>query len=200
MYWYQYKQSCEYGATSRSDVIEKEIETFFLREDVSRVTPDTKKSAKNPSNPLYIQPISYQLGPLKVLFSKYCSESTSNISYVTFCRHVPFYITSPSATDWGNCLCSTFMIQFNHLIFTIHNYFINLNRFSKKCPVRNTELRGYFCIFCIPLCKVLLCYKFRNLQKFFIYSKVWSFIRVIGYKIEKLRFLDIFTPEKGEIL
>ena len=30
--------------------------------------------------------------------------------------------------------------------------------------------------------------------------KVWSFVRVIGYKIEKLWFLDIFTPEKGEIL
>ena len=69
MYWYQYKQSCEYGATSRSDVIEKEIETFFLREDVSRVTPDTKKSGKNPSNPQDIQPIRYHLGPLKVLFS-----------------------------------------------------------------------------------------------------------------------------------
>ena len=63
------------------------------------------------------------------------------------------------------------MIQFNHLIFTIHNYFIKLNPFSKKCPIHNTELRGYFCVFCIPLCKVLLCYKFKNLQKFFIYSK-----------------------------
>ena len=45
------------------------------------------------------------------------------------------------------------------------------NYASKKCPVRNTEQRDYFCIFYIPLCKVLLCYKFRNLQKFFIYSK-----------------------------
>ena len=158
-------------AATSSDAIKKEIETFFWREDVSRVTPDTKKSTKNPSNQLHIQPIRYQLGPLKVQFSKFCSESTSNISYATFCRHVPFYITSPSATDWGTCLCSTFIIQFNHLIFTIHNYFNNLNPFLKKCPTRNTELRGYFCIFCIPLCKVLLCYKFRNLQKFFIYSK-----------------------------
>ena len=56
------------ATTSRSDIIQKEIETFFLREDVSRVTPDTKKSAKNPSNPLDIQPIRYQLGPLKVHF------------------------------------------------------------------------------------------------------------------------------------
>ena len=46
-------------ATSRSDVTKKEIGTYFLREDVSRVTPDTKKSAKNPSNPLDIQPIRY---------------------------------------------------------------------------------------------------------------------------------------------
>ena len=120
------------AATSRSHVIEKEIETFFLRKNVSSVTPDTKKSAKNPSNPLDIQPIRYQLGPLKVLFSKFCSESTSNISYATFCRHVPFYINSPSATDWGNCLCSTFMIQFNHLIFTIHNYLLNLTLFWKN--------------------------------------------------------------------
>ena len=29
--------------------------------------------------------------------------------------------------------------------------------------------------------------------------KVWSFIRAIGYKIEIMWFLDIFTPEKGEI-
>ena len=158
-------------AVPSSDAIKKEIETFFWREDVSRVTPDTKESAKNPSNPLHIQPIRYQLGPLKALFSKFCSESTSIISYATFCWHVPFYRTSPSATDWGTCLCSIFMIQFNHLIFTFHNYFINLNPFSKKFPIRNTELRGYFCIFCIPLCKVLLCYNFRNLQKFCIYSK-----------------------------
>ena len=95
------------AATSISDVIKKEIETFFLRENVSRVTPDTKKSAKNPSNPLDIQPIRYQLGSLKVLFSTFCSESTSNISHATLCRHVPSYITSPSATDWGTCFCST---------------------------------------------------------------------------------------------
>ena len=75
------------AVTLRSDVIEKEIETFFLREDVSRVTPDTKKR--------------YQLGPLKVQFSKFCSEATSNISCATFCQHVSFYINSPSATDWG---------------------------------------------------------------------------------------------------
>ena len=95
------------AATLRKDVINKEIETFFLREDVSRVTPDTKKSAKNPSNPLEFQPIRCQLDPLKVLFSKFCSESTSNISYAIFCQHVPFYITSPSATDWGTCFCGT---------------------------------------------------------------------------------------------
>ena len=87
------------ATTSRRDLIKKETETFFWREDVSRVTPDTKKSATNPSNPLDIQPIRCQLDPLKVLFSKFCSESTSNISYATFCQHVPFYITSPSATD-----------------------------------------------------------------------------------------------------
>ena len=97
------------AATLRSDVIKKEMETFFLREDVSRVTPDTKKSAKNLSNRLYIRPIRYQLGLLKVLFSKFCSESTSNISYATFCRHAPFYVTSPSATDCGTCLCSTYL-------------------------------------------------------------------------------------------
>ena len=64
------------AATSSSDVIEKEIETSFFREDVPRVTPDTKKSAKNPSNPLDIQPIRYQQGPLKVLFSNIFNIST----------------------------------------------------------------------------------------------------------------------------
>ena len=42
-----------------------------------------------------------------MLFSKFCSESTSNISRATFGQHAPFYITSPSTTDWGTCLCST---------------------------------------------------------------------------------------------
>ena len=80
------------------------------------------------------------------------------------------------------------MIQYNHLIFTIHNYFIKLNPFSKKCPICNTELRGYFCIFCISLCKVL--YDTRSgISKSYLFQ-VWSFIRVIEYKIEKLRFLD----------
>ena len=129
MYWYQSKQSCEYGRNIEKSCNRKRNRNIFLKKNVSSVTPDTKKSAKNPSNPLDIQPIRYQLRPLKVLFSKFCSESTSNISYATFCRHVPFYITSPSATDWGNCLCSTFMIQFNHLIFTIHNYLLNLTLF-----------------------------------------------------------------------
>ena len=57
------------AATLRSDVMEKEIETFFSREDVSRVTPDTKKSAKKPSKPVDIQPIRYQLGPYILLIT-----------------------------------------------------------------------------------------------------------------------------------
>ena len=35
--------------------------------------------------------------------------------------------------------------------------------------------------------------------KVFYLFKVWSFIGVIGCKIEITWFLDIFTPEKGEI-
>ena len=107
MYWYQSKQSCEYGRNIEKSCNRKRNRNIFLKKNVSSVTPDTKKSAKNPSNPLDIQPIRYQLGPLKVLFSKFCSESTSNTSYAIFCWHVPFYITSPSATDWGTCFCST---------------------------------------------------------------------------------------------
>ena len=79
-------------ASSTSRKIDETIEKFFLHEDVSRVSHGTKKVATNSLNQSDKRPARYQLGHLKLLFSKFVAESGVDISYAT-----------PSAADWGTC-------------------------------------------------------------------------------------------------
>lgn len=87
--------------------LEKEVESFFNRDDVSRVCPDAKKQATNPLNKEEKHPIRWQLGHFNVLHAKFLAESNLECSYTTFLKKIPYYVKKPGNSDWGTSLCST---------------------------------------------------------------------------------------------
>ena len=78
-------------------VLLKSIEYFFLRDDVTRVCPETKKVKKTPNDPDEEMPLRY----------RFVAESSHDCSYSYFSRHCPYYVEKPSPNDWGICLCRT---------------------------------------------------------------------------------------------
>ena len=86
--------------------LQERIEIFFNRDDISRVCPDRKKVATNPTNALERKPIRYQLGHSKLLHAKFMAEDVECL-YPTFTKYIPYYVRKPSATDWGTSLCGT---------------------------------------------------------------------------------------------
>ena len=62
--------------------LQREIELFFDRDDVSRVCPDKKKVVKNPNNSVAeTVPLRYRLSSLKVMYQKFLAESPLPCSY-----------------------------------------------------------------------------------------------------------------------
>ena len=90
----------------KQSTLEEKIEMFFNRDDISRVCPDRKKVAVNPSDVHKKKPIRYQLGHSKLLHHKFIAEDI-DCSYTTFLKKIPYYIKNPSASDWGTGLCAT---------------------------------------------------------------------------------------------
>ena len=72
--------------------LQREIELFFDRDDVSRVCPDKKKVVKNPNNSVAeTVPLRYRLSSLKVLHQKFA---------------LLLWDTRTKPDDWGRCLCA----------------------------------------------------------------------------------------------
>ena len=88
-------------------VLQKPIKDFFLRDDVTRVWPETKKVKKTQNDPDEEMPLRHRLSSLPSLHKKFVAESSHDCSYSYFSRHCPCYVEKPSPNDWGNCLCRT---------------------------------------------------------------------------------------------
>ena len=88
-------------------VLQKSIEDFFLRDDVTRVCPETKKVKKTQNDPDEEMPLRHRLSSLPSLHKKFVAESSHDCSYSYFSRHCPCYVEKPSPNDWGTCLCRT---------------------------------------------------------------------------------------------
>ena len=88
-------------------VLLKSIEDFFLRDDVTRVCPETKEVKKTPNDPDEEMPLRYRLSSLRSLHKKFVAESSLDCSYSYFSRHCSYYVEKPSLNDWGTCLCRT---------------------------------------------------------------------------------------------
>ena len=68
-------------STQKKSRLELTIEQFFEREDVSRVTPDTRKVATNPDDKLEKKQIRYRLEHLKTIYLKFIAEENMDCSY-----------------------------------------------------------------------------------------------------------------------
>ena len=88
-------------------VLLKSIEDFFLRDDVTRVCPETKEVKKTPNDPDEEMPLRYRLSSFRSLHKKFVAVTSLDCSYSYFSRHCPYYVEKPSPNDWGTCLCRT---------------------------------------------------------------------------------------------
>ena len=85
--------------------LQLEIKNFFLRDDISRTCPDTKRMKVNPEDKEEKVPVRYRLGTLHCLHDKFLAESITGCSLEYFRTNCPFYVIKPKANDWGTCLC-----------------------------------------------------------------------------------------------
>ena len=85
------------GLKSTSN-LQKKVEKYFLRDDVSVVVPDIKKAKKG---------IRYRLASLQELHQRFQVDESVECSYVQFTRYVPEHVIKPKPEDWGTCLCMT---------------------------------------------------------------------------------------------
>ena len=70
---------------------------------MTRVCPDRRKVATDPSDPERNMPVRYRMAYLKALYLKFVAECELLCSYETFTRNVPFNVIKPSASDRGTC-------------------------------------------------------------------------------------------------
>ena len=79
--------------------LQKQVEEYLHRDDVSIVTPDLKKAKKG---------IQYRLASLQELHQRFqVDESAAKCSYSQFTCYVPDNIVKPKPEDWGTCFCMT---------------------------------------------------------------------------------------------
>jgi len=93
--------------TDSTTALQKSIEDFFLRDDVTRVCPETKKLKRNPNDLDEELPLRYRMSTLRSLYDKFIAESSHSCSYSYFSLNCPYYVEKPSPNDWGTCLCRT---------------------------------------------------------------------------------------------
>ena len=86
----------------------EEVEKFFQQEDVTRLCPDKKKVVKDPINPDIQQQIRYRACSLKVLHAQFQAERSTDCSFPSFKRYVPYFVKRPSSpSEWGTCMCES---------------------------------------------------------------------------------------------
>ena len=86
--------------------LKEKVESFFERDDVSRLVPGQKSTVT--LNKVKKQK-RFLLDSLEHLHMKYLSENTllERLSYTTFTRLRPFWVLSPRNSDRETCLCKT---------------------------------------------------------------------------------------------
>lgn len=91
--------------TTSATHLKKTIETFFLREDVSRATAGKKETLTKHGDKVQKR---FLLDSLKNLHKTFESENPrAKCSYYYFTKNKPFYIVKPSVSGREMCLCKT---------------------------------------------------------------------------------------------
>lgn len=100
---YSRKKKSEKGSRTRNKhSLHNKIRNFFCRDDNTVLTPGKKQTITRGK-------IKHQKrllkDNLKVLYEKFCKETSGKVSFATFCRHKPYFIVRPKLTDRDSCLC-----------------------------------------------------------------------------------------------
>lgn len=88
----------------RERKFQKDIESFFARDDVSRNTAGMKETITK--NKLKKQK-RFLNAPMKTLYKKFLREVSKKVSYTTFTRYRPFHVLKPADIGRDTCLCKT---------------------------------------------------------------------------------------------
>lgn len=85
-----------------SNKVKSQITTFFEQDDVSRMCPGKKefkrKGCLRKQKRLLIL-------TLKDAYKKYMQDTSTKMSYPTFCKAKPFWVVPPTKSDRETCLC-----------------------------------------------------------------------------------------------
>ena len=93
------------GRPCVSDALSNAVDSFFQRDDVSRMTAGKKDTVTK--NKIKRQK-RYLNDTLANLHKQFLSENpTVSVSYSTFCRLRPFHVLIPHVTNRETCLCKT---------------------------------------------------------------------------------------------
>lgn len=84
--------------------IKRKVRSFYLRDDVSRMTPGCKQTITRQKKKMQKRLLT---DTLKNLHRKFLSEQHGQLSYSTFCRLRPFWVITPTEADRNTCLCKT---------------------------------------------------------------------------------------------
>lgn len=82
--------------------IQKNIKSFFNRDDVSRITTGRKQTTTR--NKVKMQK-RFLVDAMRNLHRKFLAENNVRISYSSFCRLRPFCVVHPSLSDRETCQC-----------------------------------------------------------------------------------------------
>ncbi|KAL0829618.1 hypothetical protein ABMA28_003124 [Loxostege sticticalis] len=114
----------------------KEVETFWLRDDVSRTTAG-KKECRSVSKEK--QQIRYTVDTLQNLYKKY-KEEGGRLGMTTLWKYKPFYVLSPQLNSRNTCLCikhANIELQFKAL--KIHGL-LNKDLIKIFCQCKNRQV------------------------------------------------------------
>ncbi|XP_034084202.1 uncharacterized protein LOC117554075 isoform X2 [Gymnodraco acuticeps] len=82
--------------------LRKNVTSFFLRDDVSRMTTGRKQTVTLLKKKMQRRLLT---DTRKNLHRKFLSEHIGQVSYTSFCRLRPFWVVTPSSSDRDTCLC-----------------------------------------------------------------------------------------------
>ncbi len=104
---------------STQSKLQKKIEDFFLRDEVSRLTAGKKQTITRRKVKMQKR---FLNDTLKNLHRKFLLENpSSHLSYTLFCCMRPFWVVQPSISDRETCLCKvhenlSFLVQKLHTL------------------------------------------------------------------------------------
>ncbi len=138
-----------------TDEFKKRVKTFYIRDDVSRITTGTKQTLTK--NKVKMQK-RFLVDTLKNLHRRFLSEnSDEKISYSLFCHLQPFGVVNPTISERDTCMCKLHenlsfvaeklnqlkLIETNNLEKLVEK--VCCNSSNKSCMYGECTLQGQEC-------------------------------------------------------